>query len=156
MMGDFSHYDERATPGWWMFRENRLPFGPHRACTVRMAPETVRMITQNLLPKGNPFEVARVAGIMAAKRTPELIPMCHPLAADYVGVDFLIASETEIEIRSEIRLQGRTGAEMEALTAASVAALALYDMCKAVDKAIQIDSLRLIEKTGGKSDFSRS
>ena len=101
-------------------------------------------------PKGNPLEVARVAGIMAAKRTSELIPMCHPLSLSFVDVQLEVGA-SGISISSEARTTGPTGVEMEALTAVSVAALTVYDMTKALDKSIEITSLRLVEKTGGKS-----
>ena len=107
----------------------------------------------NALPdnsKGNPLEVARIAGIMAAKRTSELIPMCHPLSLSFVDIELQIKSNG-ISISAEVRTTGPTGVEMEALTAASVAALTVYDMTKALDKSIEITGLRLVEKTGGKS-----
>ncbi len=112
--------------------------------------ETLRLLQQNALPKGNAIEAARLAGIMAAKRTGELIPLCHPLGLDFVDVQIMPAKNS-LEIEATARCHGQTGVEMEALTAVSVAALTLYDMCKAVDKMIVIDEIRLIKKSGGRS-----
>lgn len=123
---------------------------------VYMKRETLDLINNDLLPKGDVFEVARVAGILAAKRTGEMIPMCHPLLLTYVNVDLkMFTEENAIEIFSEIKLEGKTGAEMEALTAVSFAALTVYDMCKAVDKEIKIGDIHLVEKKGGKSGWSK-
>jgi cyclic pyranopterin phosphate synthase len=121
--------------------------------SVRMKAETLHLIQSRLLPKGDPFEVARIAGIMAAKKTPELIPMCHPLSMSFIDVT-IVPDETlpGVAISSEVRLEDRTGAEMEALVSVSVAALTIYDMCKAVDSTIVIDNIMLVEKHGGKSD----
>lgn len=118
--------------------------------------ETLRLITAQGLKKGDVLEVARLAGIMAAKRTGELIPLCHPLALTSIRVDLRVADEaSEVEIEAEVQTVGRTGVEMEALTAVSVAALTVYDMCKAVDKEMVIGAVRLVKKTGGKSgDFT--
>ena len=122
------------------------------AATVRMAPETLKLIQQGDAKKGDVLGVARIAGIMAAKKTADLIPLCHPLALSNVTVDFLIhEADNAIEIRATCKLKGRTGVEMEALTAASIAALTIYDMCKAVDRAMVIADTRLLEKSGGKS-----
>ncbi|MDE0424150.1 cyclic pyranopterin monophosphate synthase MoaC [Candidatus Poribacteria bacterium] len=117
--------------------------------------ETLRLITEEKMKKGDVLEVARLAGIMAAKRTGELIPLCHPLALTSIRVELVIAAETpRIEIQAEVQTVGRTGVEMEALTAVSVAALTVYDMCKAVDREMVIADVRLVKKTGGKSgDF---
>lgn len=122
------------------------------AATVRMAPETLKLIQQGDAKKGDVLGVARIAGIMAAKKTADLIPLCHPLALSNVTVDFLIhEADNAIEVRATCKLKGRTGVEMEALTAASIAALTIYDMCKAVDRAMVIADTRLLEKRGGKS-----
>ncbi len=119
---------------------------------VRMAPETLALIQEGGLPKGDVLAVARVAGIMAAKRTPELIPLCHPLPLTHVAVDFTLDTErSAVEIVATARCTGPTGVEMEALTAVSVAALAIYDMCKAVDRRMRIGEIRLQRKSGGKS-----
>lgn len=117
---------------------------------VRLSDATRRLIADKALPKGDVLTVARVAGIMAAKRTAELIPLCHPLPLTNVQVD-LIMDETGVAIETEASCVGRTGVEMEALTAATVAALTLYDMCKSADKHIVIERIFLTAKTGGKS-----
>jgi cyclic pyranopterin phosphate synthase len=119
--------------------------------TVRMKPETLALIQQGGMPKGDVLATARIAGIMAAKRTPELIPLCHPLAITGVTVDLEPAGEDALVIRATVKTTGKTGVEMEALTAASVAALTVYDMCKAVEKGMRIEGVRLLEKHGGKS-----
>jgi cyclic pyranopterin phosphate synthase len=120
---------------------------------VRIRPSVLKKLPQN--PKGNPLEVARIAGIAAAKRTSELIPMCHPLLLSHVDVSVEVQARG-VRITSKIVTTGPTGVEMEALTAAAVAALTVYDMTKALDKGIEIQDLYLIEKTGGKSgDFRR-
>ena len=114
--------------------------------TIRMKAETVLQIAKGLLKKGDPLATARVAGIMAAKRTAGLIPLCHPLPIDQVSVD-LEMGETDVGIRAEAVTVARTGVEMEALTAVAVAALTIYDMCKAVDKEMVIGDIRLESKT---------
>ena len=118
---------------------------------VRMLPETVRLIRDRGVAKGDVFEVARLAGIMAAKRTAELIPLCHVLPLDGVSISFDVVDEATIVIEAEVRVTARTGVEMEALTAVSVAALTIYDMCKSVDRAMVIERVQLEEKSGGKS-----
>tara|TARA_R110001592_G_scaffold4318_14_gene24374 strand:+ start:5479 stop:5955 length:477 start_codon:yes stop_codon:yes gene_type:complete len=118
---------------------------------VRMRPETLTLIQNGGHPKGDVFAVARIAGIMAAKRTHELIPLCHPLLLTGIHVELTGQEPDRVLIRARCKLAGQTGVEMEALTAASIAALTLYDMCKAVDKGMVIESTRLLEKTGGKS-----
>lgn len=122
------------------------------AARVRMQPETLAAIAEGQIGKGDVLAVARLAGIMAAKRTPDLIPLCHPLALTSVSVDLTLnTEETCVDIAATCKLSGKTGVEMEALTAASVAALTVYDMCKALDKGMQITDLRLTHKRGGKS-----
>jgi cyclic pyranopterin monophosphate synthase len=125
--------------------------------TIHMAAETVERILSGSIYKGNVLETARIAGIMAAKKTADLIPLCHPLKLTHVQVDFFPdVSGRVIRIESKARIIDQTGVEMEALTAAAVAALTLYDMCKAIDKAMTISDICLLEKTGGKSGrFSR-
>ncbi len=119
---------------------------------VRMAPETLQMILSGQHHKGDVFATARIAGIQAAKRTWELIPLCHPLLLSKVEVSLTALPETnQVRIESLCKLSGKTGVEMEALTAASVAALTIYDMCKAVQKDMVIETVRLLEKSGGKS-----
>ena len=120
-------------------------------------PETIAAIFAGGLKKGDALAIARVAGIMAAKKTSELIPLCHPIPLTKVSVDIEPAGETGIRIAATAETTGQTGVEMEALTAASVAALTLYDMAKAVDRAMVISDICLVEKSGGKSgDFSRA
>lgn len=118
---------------------------------VTMLAATLALIQSGGMPKGDVIAVARVAGIMAAKRTSDLIPMCHPLPITGVTVDFEPTSATTLQIRASVKTTGKTGVEMEALTAVSVAALTVYDMCKAVDKGMRIEGVRLLEKHGGKS-----
>lgn len=118
---------------------------------VRMRPETLALIQQGGMPKGDVIATARIAGIMAAKRTPDLIPLCHPLPITGVTVDLAPQGDASLVIRATVKTTGKTGVEMEALTAASVAALTVYDMCKAVEKGMRIESIRLLEKHGGKS-----
>lgn len=120
---------------------------------VKMTRRTLRALRQN--PKGDPLEVARVAGIAAAKRTAELIPLCHPLLLTHIDVRADLC-KNGVSITSTIRSTGPTGVEMEALTAAAVAALTVYDMCKALDRGIEITRLRLLEKSGGKSGTYRA
>ncbi|RZU45215.1 cyclic pyranopterin monophosphate synthase subunit MoaC [Fluviicoccus keumensis] len=118
---------------------------------IRMRPETLAMIVEGRHAKGDVFAVARIAGIQAAKRTWELIPLCHPLSLSSVKVDLEAEAPDAVCVTTTCRLIGQTGVEMEALTAASVAALTLYDMCKAVDKGMVIENVRLLRKEGGKS-----
>ncbi len=123
--------------------------------TVSMAKETIAALKAGDIPKGDVFAVARVAGIQAAKRTGEIIPLCHPLMLSSVKVEFE-TSEEKVTIDAEVTTVGRTGVEMEALTACSVSALTIYDMCKSMDKRIKITDLVLVEKRGGSSgDFVR-
>lgn len=117
---------------------------------IRMAPATLEAVKNGSGPKGDVLSAARIAGIMAAKKTGELIPLCHPLALDTVSVDFDF-SDNAVEVTARAALTGRTGVEMEALTAASIALLTLYDMAKALEKGMVIEQVRLLEKTGGKS-----
>lgn len=154
-MSEFSHYSDDG-------RAVMVDISPKTSTEriakassfVKMDITTVDAIEKKLLPKGDIFEVARIAGIMAAKRTSDLIPMCHPLKLDYIDVVIKINRlKSGIDIFSEVKLSGKTGVEMEALTAASVAALTVYDMCKAVDKNMIIEGCKVIEKRGGKSDF---
>ena len=120
--------------------------------SVTMAPETLALIREGGVKKGDVLAVARLAGIMAAKRTPDLIPLCHPLQLTSVELDLSLDSERNaVDITATCKLTGKTGVEMEALTAVSVAALTVYDMCKAVDRAMRIGEIRLLHKSGGKS-----
>ena len=131
-----------------------------RAATARarvvMLPATLATIRAGTARKGDVLGVARLAGIMAAKRTADLIPLCHPLAITAVTVDLAPIGDDTVEITATVRTTGQTGVEMEALTAASVAALTVYDMCKAIDRGMHIEALRVVAKSGGKSgDFSQ-
>ncbi len=126
------------------------------ACEVHMLQSTLDLINSGGFDKGDVLGVARVAGVMGGKKTSELIPLCHPLMLNQITIDFGdLEQGTGLTITSTARTSGKTGVEMEALTAASIAALTVYDMCKAVDRAIRIDNLRLLSKSGGKSgDYS--
>ena len=120
--------------------------------TIRMKPETLAMIQSGGVPKGDVIGVARLAGIMAAKRTHELIPLCHPLLLTDIDVDITPnEAESALDISATVRTTGKTGVEMEALTAVTIAALTVYDMCKAVDRGMRVESVRLAEKRGGRS-----
>lgn len=131
----------------------------HRIATaagsVLMEPETMRLIQQGDMKKGDVISVARLAGIMGAKKTPELIPLCHPLALEAIDVELTLdPARNAVDITATCRVSGRTGVEMEALTAVSVAALTIYDMCKAVDRTMRLTDIRLQAKSGGRSgDF---
>lgn len=119
---------------------------------VRMAPETYNEIKKGEGPKGDIFTVAKIAGIMGAKKTHELIPLCHPLAITHIDVGYnFIDSESTVEITSSVKIKGQTGVEMEALTCAMLTGLTIYDMCKAIDKSIELGPFYLLEKSGGKS-----
>ena len=117
---------------------------------VFMSVETIEALKKQEFQKGDVLGVARVAGIQAAKKTSDLIPLCHPLAVNFVSVDFRIG-ESHVEIETTVEIFGKTGVEMEALTACTITALTIYDMCKAMDKSISIEEIKLLEKTGGKS-----
>jgi cyclic pyranopterin phosphate synthase len=151
-MSDLTHFDERGAS---RMVDTTMKPETERAArasgVVRMQPATLRLIRDQGVAKGNVLEVARLAGIMAAKRTGELIPLCHPLPITSAAVEFAFAGDDMLTIEATVRVFGRTGVEMEALTAVSVAALTVYDMCKAVDKTMTIERIRLEEKTGGKS-----
>ena len=119
---------------------------------VRMQPETLSLILTGKAKKGDVLATARIAGIMAAKKTHDLIPLCHPLMIAKVSVDFAPdTSSSLIEVTATVKVEGKTGVEMEALTAVAVAALTVYDMCKAVDRGMRIENIRLVHKSGGKS-----
>jgi cyclic pyranopterin phosphate synthase len=157
-MSELSHFDDSGAA--------RMVDVSHKGPTervarasgrVRMQPATLHLILDRAGTKGNVLEVARLAGIMAAKRTGELIPLCHPLGLDAVTVDFQVEGSTSIAIQAVAKTTGRTGVEMEAMTAVSVAALTIYDMVKAVDRELVIEQIQLEEKSGGKSGhFLRS
>jgi cyclic pyranopterin monophosphate synthase len=123
---------------------------------VVMEPATLALIQQGGLPKGDVIAVARIAGIMAAKRTSDLIPMCHPLPVTGVKVDLVPVEPDRLRITATVKTTGKTGVEMEALTSVSVAALTIYDMCKAVDRGMRVEGIALLEKLGGKSGHWRA
>lgn len=157
-MGELSHFDGSGA--------SRMVDVSSKAVTersamasglVRMDPSTLAMILDRRASKGNVFEVARLAGIMAAKRTGDLIPLCHPLGIDGVTVDFEPEGDSMVRVLARVTVHGRTGVEMEALTAVSIASLTIYDMCKAVDRGMEIGPIRLESKSGGRSgDYRRS
>jgi cyclic pyranopterin phosphate synthase len=123
---------------------------------VRMAPETAAAVAAGNAPKGDVISTARIAGIQAAKRTAELIPLCHPLLLSFMDVAIEVdATAGTVSIRSEVRTTAQTGVEMEALTACSVAALTVYDMVKGIERGVEIAEVRLVEKTGGRHDWRR-
>ncbi|WP_193370586.1 cyclic pyranopterin monophosphate synthase MoaC [Pelagibius marinus] len=152
-MADFTHFDAEGKAVMVDVSDKDVT---ERSATARgsviMQPETLAMIREGGVKKGDVLSVARLAGIMGAKRTPDLIPLCHPLALTSVKVDLTLdEARNAVDITATCKLKGRTGVEMEALTAVSVAALTVYDMCKAVDRGMRITEVRLIHKAGGKS-----
>jgi len=148
-MSKLSHYDDAGSPRMVDVSEKSPTRRTARAhAFVRIQPEVLARLPEN--PKGDPLEVARLAGIMAAKKTAELIPLCHPLPLTHADVAVRV-EDAGVRIETSVATTAPTGVEMEALTAASVAALTVYDMLKALDKAIEITEIRLLEKTGGKS-----
>jgi cyclic pyranopterin phosphate synthase len=151
-MPELSHFDDRGASR--MVDTTAKPESVRQARasgTVRMQPATLQLIREHGHAKGDVLEVARLAGIMAAKQTGTLIPLCHPLPITAASIDFSFEADDLVRIEATVRVHGRTGVEMEALTAVSVAALTIYDMCKAVDKGMTIERIRLEEKSGGKS-----
>jgi cyclic pyranopterin phosphate synthase len=151
-MSSLSHFDESGASRMVDVGAKLVTERMARASgTVHMAPETLRTIVDRNVSKGDVFEVARLAGIMAAKKTPELIPLCHALGLDSVAIDFRMIDDRTVEIESTVRVQARTGVEMEALAAVAVAALTVYDMCKSVDREMSLGPFVLLEKSGGKS-----
>ncbi len=152
-MTDFSHLDPAG--GARMVDVGAKPDQQRTAVAegrLTCAPKTIELLRAKALPKGDVLTVAKIAGIQAAKNTAQLIPLCHPLALSHVDVEFAVEADG-IAIRATARLTGKTGVEMEALTGATVAALTLYDMAKAVTHGVLIKEIRLLEKTGGKSDY---
>ncbi len=152
-MTELTHLDSQGRARMVDVTDKAVTFREATAeARVTLQPETLAMITQGRHQKGDVLAVARIAGIQAAKKTSELIPLCHPLMLTSVKVELEPdTSRSQIHIRATCKLSGQTGVEMEALTAASVAALTIYDMCKAVDKGMTIEGVRLLEKLGGKS-----
>jgi cyclic pyranopterin phosphate synthase len=157
-MAEFTHFDEHGSSR--MVDVSVKPVTVRTATAsghVRMEAETLALILDRKLAKGDVLEVARLAGIMAAKRTGELIPLCHPLGIDAVDVALKAVDPRTLAIEATVKVTGRTGVEMEALVAVSVAALTVYDMCKAVDRGMVIEAVRLEAKSGGRSgDFRRA
>ena len=150
-MSDFTHFNDAGDPH--MVDVGDKSVTTRRAVAsgqISMADQTLAMIRDGGHKKGDVIQVAQLAGIMAAKKTPDLIPLCHPLSLSHVSVDITLI-ENGLEITAECRLDGKTGVEMEALTAVSVATLTVYDMCKAVDKSMVIGPIKLVHKSGGKS-----
>jgi len=151
-VNDFSHLNDAGEARMVDVTEKPPTARLARAeAVVRMQPGTLEAIAAGALAKGDVFAVARVAGIQAAKRTAELIPLCHPLALTRISVEFVRTGDSTLRIVTECRVNGQTGVEMEALTAAAVAALTVYDMCKSADRAMSIETVRLLHKSGGKS-----
>jgi cyclic pyranopterin monophosphate synthase len=151
-MGQLSHFD--ATGASRMVDVGEKPVARRMArasARIQMAAETLALIQSRQTKKGDVLEVARLAGIMAAKRTADLIPMCHPLAIDSVTVDFTSPDAETLVIEGTVAVEAKTGVEMEALTVVSIAALTVYDMCKSVDRGITIQRIQLEEKSGGRS-----
>ena len=152
MAGDLTHFDEQGASRMVDVGEKAVTSRMARASgRVVMQPATLARIQQRSLAKGDVLEVARLAGIMAAKRTGELIPLCHPLPLDAVTVSFSFPNDRTVAIESVVRVTAKTGVEMEALTAVSASALTIYDMCKAIDRGMVIEQIRLEEKEGGRS-----
>src|SRR5947207_11665440 len=151
-MSRLSHFDERGASRMVDTSAKPETLREARASgRIRMAPATMTLIRDRKLAKGDVLEVARLAGIMAAKRTGELIPLCHPLPITAATIDFAFEGDSLLRIEAEVRIFGRTGVEMEALTAVSTSALTINDMCKAVDRGMTIERIRLEEKSGGRS-----
>ena len=152
MANELTHFDEHGASRMVDVGQKAVTNRSARASAlVRMSAETMALVKDRKLSKGDVLEVARLAGIMAAKRTAELIPLCHPLPLDSVTIDFSFPDNQTIRIEGQAQCTAKTGVEMEALTAVSVAALTIYDMCKSAQRGIVIGEIRLEEKTGGRS-----
>lgn len=159
-MNDFTHFDAAGAARMVDVGDKPITARTARASgRIRMRIATLELIRDGKHKKGDVLAVARLAGIMAAKRTGDLIPLCHPLPLDAVSLDFSFVDsppeEAAVEIEADVRCTGRTGVEMEALTAVSTAALTIYDMCKSVDRGMTIEAIRLEEKSGGRSGTYR-
>ncbi|MCA9062837.1 MAG: cyclic pyranopterin monophosphate synthase MoaC [Planctomycetaceae bacterium] len=151
-MSQLSHFDEGGRARMVEVGEKPITMRLAKAAgCVLMRPETLRLITDRAIAKGDVFEVARIAGITGAKRTADLIPLCHPIGLDNVEVHFDAQPEGRVRVEAIARCHGRTGVEMEALTAVATACLTIYDMCKSVDRQMCITDVRLLEKAGGRS-----
>jgi cyclic pyranopterin phosphate synthase len=152
MSGELTHFDSSGASRMVDVGAKAVTDRLARASgVVRMLPATLKRIQDRDFAKGDVLEVARLAGIMAAKRTGDLIPLCHPLPLDAVAIAFAFPDERTVRIEAEVRVTAKTGVEMEALLAVSVAALTVYDMCKAIDRGMSIERVQLDEKQGGKS-----
>lgn len=152
MSGELTHFDNTGASR--MVDVGYKPVSDRLARAsgqVVMRPETLQRIRDKGFAKGDVLEVARLAGIMAAKRTGDLIPLCHPLPLDGVAITFAFPDDQTVAIQAEVRVTAKTGVEMEALSAVSIAALTIYDMCKAIDRGMSITAIRLDEKSGGRS-----
>jgi cyclic pyranopterin phosphate synthase len=151
-MDELSHFDSKGASRMVDVGDKQVTRRVARASgLVRMAAQTLQLIRDKKAAKGDVLEVARLAGIMATKRTADLIPLCHPLAIESVTIEFAFESEQTLRIEATVQVEAKTGIEMEALTAVSVAALTVYDMCKGVDRGIAIERIQLEEKSGGRS-----
>ncbi|OWK36979.1 cyclic pyranopterin monophosphate synthase MoaC [Fimbriiglobus ruber] len=157
-MSELTHFDEQGAARMVdVGAKGETARVARASAVVRMAPETLSLIRDKQFAKGDVLEVARLAGIMAAKKTADLIPLCHPLPLTSVTVDFRFEGDSVLVAEATTKVFARTGVEMEALTAVTVAALTVYDMCKAVDRGMTIERVRLEEKSGGQSgDFRRT
>lgn len=153
MTKDFSHFDETGGISMVDVGTKRVTSREAVAtATVRMKPDTLRKLIAQALPKGDVLTTAKVAGVLAAKQTPSLIPLAHPVSINSVDITFDLDPTTGvIEVHAIVRCDGKTGVEMEAMTACAVASLTIYDMCKSAEKGIVIESLQLVRKSGGKS-----
>jgi cyclic pyranopterin monophosphate synthase len=152
MAKDFSHLDETGISMVNIGAKKATQREAVAAATVRMTPATLRKLVDRAIPKGDVLTTAKVAGVLAAKQTPTLIPLAHPIGIDSVDITFDLDPDAGvIEVRAIVRCEGKTGVEMEAMTACAVAALTIYDMCKSAEKGIVIDGLQLVRKSGGKS-----
>ncbi|MFO0958717.1 MAG: cyclic pyranopterin monophosphate synthase MoaC [Isosphaeraceae bacterium] len=155
-MAGLTHFDDRGASRMVDVSSKPETARSARASgRVRMRPETLALIADRSMAKGDVLEVARLAGILAAKKVGDLIPLCHPLGLDSIELDIRPDGPEGLRIEATVKVQGRTGVEMEALTAVSIAALTVYDMCKAVDRSMSIDRILLEEKTGGRSGTYR-
>lgn len=151
-MAELTHFDESGASRMVDVSTKPVTWRLARAqAVVAMRPETLAMIRDRKAAKGDVFEVARLAGIMATKRTPDLIPLCHAIGLESAEISFELVDDRTLRIEAAVSVHGRTGVEMEAMTAVSVAALTVYDMCKAVDREMTIQTVQLLEKSGGKS-----
>jgi cyclic pyranopterin phosphate synthase len=155
-VSEFTHFDESGASRMVDVTGKEVTLRTARASgRIQLEPATLAMVKEHRMAKGDVLEVARLAGIMAAKRTGELIPLCHPLGLDSVELELTPVEPDMIQIEANVKVHGRTGVEMEALTAVSVAALTVYDMCKSVDRGMVITRIQLEEKMGGRRGLYR-